>query len=217
MRIRECWHDAPGAISAISGAKSRRYLGDISQALNLLFVGDTNRAVSETTMNAVSSRSHCIFTICLEARPHGTATVPCRDIRRDVNAEIYAERKIRRGVLAPTRRNLDNEPSFTHQVRRSKLQLVDLAGSERVSKTGASGSTLSEALHINKSLHYLEMVTLALHERAKGSRSHVPYRNSLLTSVLRDSLGGNCRYSAEPTIQSWPTSNGRIRMRAGRS
>ena len=119
-------------------------------------------------------------------------------------------------MFAPTRRNLDNEPSRTHQVRRSKLQLVDLAGSERVSKTGASGSTLSEALHINKSLHYLEMVTLALHERAKGSRSHVPYRNSLLTSVLRDSLGGNCRYSAEPTIQSWPTSNGRIRMRAGR-
>ena len=50
------------------------------------------------------------------------------------------------------------------------------------------------------------IVTLALHERAKGSRSHVPYRNSLLTSVLRDSLGGNCRYSAEPTIQIWPTS-----------
>ena len=84
IRIRECWHDALSAILATSGAESRRYLGDISQALNLLFVGDTNRAVSETTMNAVSSRSHCIFTICLEARPHGTATVP-------YHAEIYAE------------------------------------------------------------------------------------------------------------------------------
>ena len=162
-------------------------------------------------MNAVSSRSHCIFTICLEARPHGTATVACRDM-----TPRYKRRAEGSAAASSRRRNLDNEPPRPHQVRRSKLQLVDLAGSERVSKTGASGSTLSEALHINKSLHYLEMVTLALHERAKGSRSHVPYRNSLLTSVLRDSLGGNCRYSAEPTIQSWPTSNGRIRMRAGR-
>ncbi|KAF3844610.1 hypothetical protein F7725_007773 [Dissostichus mawsoni] len=74
-------------------------------------------------------------------------------------------------------------------VRRSKLHLVDLAGSDRVSKTGLSGQLLTEAKYINLSLHYLEQVIIALSEK---NRSHIPYRNSMLTSVLRDSLGGNC-------------------------
>ena len=70
-------------------------------------------------VNAASSRSHCIFTICVESRPHGSTTV-----------------------------------------RRSKLHLVDLAGSERVGKSGASGATLNEALNINSSLHFLELVIM---------------------------------------------------------
>jgi len=103
-------------------------------------------------MNAVSSRSHCIFTLAVESRPHGSTTV-----------------------------------------RRSKLHLVDLAGSERVGKSGATGTTLNEAISINTSLFQLELVILALHEKQKASAKHVPYRNSMLTSVLRDSLGGNCK------------------------
>jgi len=47
--------------------------------------------------------------------------------------------------------------------------------------------------YINLSLHYLEQVIVALQERGKGNRMHIPYRNSMMTSVLRDSLGGNCR------------------------
>eukprot|EP00058_Branchiostoma_floridae_P019075 XP_002604564.1 hypothetical protein BRAFLDRAFT_79440 [Branchiostoma floridae] len=74
-------------------------------------------------------------------------------------------------------------------IRRSKLHLVDLAGSERVGKTGVGGTLLAEAKYINLSLHYLEQVIVALSEK---SRSHIPYRNSMMTSVLRDSLGGNC-------------------------
>ncbi|KAK7196385.1 kinesin [Novymonas esmeraldas] len=124
----------------------------LSDALNLLFLGDTNRLYCETPMNKTSSRSHCIFTIYLEARSAASAVV-----------------------------------------RRSKLNLVDLAGSERVSKTGVSGSILTEAKHINLSLHFLEQVIVALSEKARGVREHVPYRNSLLTMVLRDSLGRNCR------------------------
>ena len=59
---------------------------------------------------------------------------------------------------------------------------VDLAGSERVSKTHVEGTVLLEAKFINLSLHYLEQVILALHERASGSnRPHVPYRNTFLT------------------------------------
>lgn len=72
----------------------------------------------------------------------------------------------------------------------SKLNLVDLAGSERVGKTGSTGQTLQEAKYINKSLAYLEQVVIAL---ASPSRNHVPFRQSKLTNVLRDSLGGNCK------------------------
>uniref|UniRef100_A0A3Q2G551 Kinesin family member 6 n=1 Tax=Cyprinodon variegatus TaxID=28743 RepID=A0A3Q2G551_CYPVA len=118
------------------------------EALNLLFLGDTNRMIAETPMNQASTRSHCVFTIHLCRREPGSATL-----------------------------------------RRSKLHLVDLAGSDRVSKTGLEGQLLTEAKYINLSLHYLEQVIIALSEK---NRSHIPYRNSMLTSVLRDSLGGNC-------------------------
>ncbi|TNN65464.1 Kinesin-like protein KIF6 [Liparis tanakae] len=118
------------------------------EALNLLFLGDTNRIIAETPMNQASTRSHCIFTVHMCRREPGSATL-----------------------------------------RRSKLNLVDLAGSDRVSKTSLNGQLLTEAKYINLSLHYLEQVIIALSEK---SRSHIPYRNSMLTSVLRDSLGGNC-------------------------
>ncbi|XP_055341891.1 kinesin heavy chain-like [Paramacrobiotus metropolitanus] len=71
-----------------------------------------------------------------------------------------------------------------------KLYLVDLAGSEKVSKTGAEGSTLDEAKNINKSLSALGNVIAAL---AEGTKSHVPYRDSKLTRILQESLGGNAR------------------------
>jgi kinesin family member 6/9 len=73
----------------------------------------------------------------------------------------------------------------TDKVRRSKLHLVDLAGSERVGKTHSSGSVLTEAKFINSSLFYLEMVIVALYEKATKGRQHIPYRNSMMTSVLR--------------------------------
>ncbi|KAL1258017.1 hypothetical protein QQF64_011261 [Cirrhinus molitorella] len=82
-------------------------------------------------------------------------------------------------------------------VRRSKLHLVDLAGSERVGKTGVGGQILTEAKYINLSLHYLEQVIIALSEK---NRSHIPYRNSMMTSVLRDSLGGNCMTTMIATV-----------------
>ncbi|NXI51135.1 KIF6 protein, partial [Chloroceryle aenea] len=118
------------------------------EALNLLFLGDTNRVIAETPMNQASTRSHCIFTIHISSKEPGSAII-----------------------------------------RRSKLHLVDLAGSERVAKTGVGGQLLTEAKYINLSLHYLEQVIIALAEK---NRSHIPYRNSMMTSVLRDSLGGNC-------------------------
>lgn len=85
----------------------------------------------------------------------------------------------------------------TDVITTSKLHLVDLAGSERVYKANignrAAESMRTEARYINRSLSYLEQVIIALHDKSNGNRVHVPYRNSMMTSVLRDSLGGNCR------------------------
>lgn len=135
------------------------------EALNLLFLGDTNRVVAETPMNDASTRSHCLFIIWVETVSSGS----------DV-------------------------------VLRSKLHLVDLAGSERPSQTGVQGKLLREATSINQSLHFLERVIVALHARSKGEQVHVPYRDSMMTLVLRDSLGGNCKTSMVACVAS-ETSN----------
>ncbi|CAH1106410.1 unnamed protein product [Psylliodes chrysocephalus] len=74
-------------------------------------------------------------------------------------------------------------------LRSSKLHLVDLAGSERDYKNNCSGVVVHEAKFINLSLYFLQQVILALSE---SKRSHVPYRNSMLTHILKDSLNGNC-------------------------
>lgn len=75
-------------------------------------------------------------------------------------------------------------------VRMGKLHLVDLAGSERQAKTGATGQRLKEATKINLSLSTLGNVISAL---VDGKSTHVPYRNSKLTRLLQDSLGGNSK------------------------
>lgn len=81
--------------------------------------------------------------------------------------------------------NQENQKKLT-----GKLYLVDLAGSEKVSKTGAEGMVLDEAKNINKSLSALGNVISAL---ADGNKSHIPYRDSKLTRILQESLGGNSR------------------------
>merc|ERR1719182_53821 len=73
----------------------------------------------------------------------------------------------------------------------AKLNLVDLAGSERQKGTGASGQTLKEGANINKSLSALSNVINALVESSTGKKVFIPYRNSKLTRVLQESLGGN--------------------------
>ncbi|KAK2561249.1 Kinesin heavy chain [Acropora cervicornis] len=78
----------------------------------------------------------------------------------------------------------------TNKKLSGKLYLVDLAGSEKVSKTGAEGAVLDEAKNINKSLSALGNVISAL---AEGTKTHVPYRDSKMTRILQESLGGNAR------------------------
>ena len=77
------------------------------------------------------------------------------------------------------------------KIVKAKLNLVDLAGSERASKTGASGDTLKEGANINKSLMALGTVINALAEEATKGKRHIPYRDSQLTRLLQESLGGN--------------------------
>ncbi|XP_017336811.1 kinesin heavy chain isoform X2 [Ictalurus punctatus] len=86
--------------------------------------------------------------------------------------------------------NIKQEHLDTAHKLTGKLYLVDLAGSEKVSKTGAAGAVLDEAKMINKSLSALGNVISAL---AEGTKTHVPYRDSKMTRILQDSLGGNCR------------------------
>lgn len=84
------------------------------------------------------------------------------------------------------------QTELVRQTRRSsKLFLVDLAGSEQVNRSGVTGLTLEQAKRINKSLSALSLVIQALVERKKGS--HIPYRDSKLTRLLTDSLGGNAK------------------------
>ncbi|PNY29373.1 Kinesin-like protein [Tolypocladium capitatum] len=88
-------------------------------------------------------------------------------------------------VVTITQKNVE-----TGSAKSGQLFLVDLAGSEKVGKTGASGQTLEEAKKINKSLSALGMVINALTD---GKSSHIPYRDSKLTRILQESLGGNSR------------------------
>ena len=90
-------------------------------------------------------------------------------------------------VINVTQKNVE-----TGSAKSGQLFLVDLAGSEKVGKTGASGQTLEEAKKINKSLSALGMVINSLTD---GKSSHIPYRDSKLTRILQESLGGNSRTS----------------------
>lgn len=150
--------DAKGNVT-VRGVEQRPCQRE-SDALALLFEGNTNRQTAEHSLNANSSRSHVIFTIHVVSRSRVESE----------SASII-----------------------------SKLHCIDLAGSERLSKTGSDGKTAKEAQYINKSLTFLEQVVMAL---GNASRSHVPFRQSKLTNLLKDSLGGNSRTTMIANI--WP-------------
>ncbi|KAJ8455526.1 hypothetical protein OPV22_035113 [Ensete ventricosum] len=119
-----------------------------TEVIELMDIGQKNRAVSSTSMNDRSSRSHSCLTIHVQGR------------------------ELASGVVV-----------------RGCMHLVDLAGSERVNKSEVKGDRLKEAQHINKSLAALGDVISALAQKS----SHIPYRNSKLTQLLQDSLGGQAK------------------------
>ncbi|XP_046737240.1 kinesin-like protein Klp98A isoform X1 [Diprion similis] len=142
---------------------SNHLVYDYSDIQECMVRGNTHRTTASTNMNDVSSRSHAIFTITF----------------------------VQAGFSG-------NMPSETV----SKVHLVDLAGSERADATGATGQRLKEGAHINKSLVTLGSVISALAEVSSSSCTSdsnskrnvfIPYRDSVLTWLLKDSLGGNSK------------------------
>ena len=128
---------------------TERWVVDERQVYDLMAMGNGNRSIAATNMNAESSRSHSLF------------------------------------VLTIIMNNTEDGSCKT-----GKLYLVDLAGSEKILKTGAVGQTLEEAKNINKSLTCLGLVIVALTDKKK---THIPYRDSKLTRILSESLGGNSK------------------------
>ncbi|KAG9538810.1 kinesin family protein, partial [Aureobasidium melanogenum] len=128
---------------------------------HLMDEGNKARTVAATNMNETSSRSHAVFTLTLSQKRHDADT------------------------------GMDTEKA-------AKISLVDLAGSERAQSTGATGARLKEGAEINRSLSTLGRVIAALADLSsakpgakKKNASMVPYRDSVLTWLLKDSLGGN--------------------------
>ncbi|KAA1465952.1 kinesin-like protein [Dentipellis sp. KUC8613] len=144
---------------------SKLVVNSYDEMMTLMDEGNKARTVAATNMNETSSRSHAVFTLILTMKRHDVDT------------------------------NLDTE-------KVSRISLVDLAGSERANSTGATGQRLKEGANINKSLTTLGKVisSLALASGGDGKKGgkkkadeFVPYRDSVLTWLLKDSLGGNSK------------------------
>lgn len=140
---------------------------DLLKALNF---GSTIRQTDSTAINAKSSRSHAVFSLNLIQRKNKTLGASGPEKRFSMPLEAMT----------------GNESNVTID---SKLHFVDLAGSERLKNTGAQGERAKEGISINAGLASLGKVISQLSSRQAGS--HVSYRDSKLTRLLQDSLGGN--------------------------
>ncbi|KAJ1370430.1 hypothetical protein KIN20_032150 [Parelaphostrongylus tenuis] len=136
---------------------------DLHMTLEILKNGALNRTVAATNMNELSSRSHAIFSLHIKQQ----RVIPSSD-------EVPANQEVEMEILS------------------AKFHFVDLAGSERLKRTGATGDRAREGISINCGLLALGNVISAL-GGASGKVSHIPYRDSKLTRLLQDSLGGNSR------------------------
>uniref|UniRef100_A0A8D3BWE3 Kinesin family member 21A n=1 Tax=Scophthalmus maximus TaxID=52904 RepID=A0A8D3BWE3_SCOMX len=160
--------DATGGIYTVG--VTTRTVSSEAEMMQCLKLGALSRTTASTQMNVQSSRSHAIFTIHL---------CQVRVCASD-NVKNETDNKVSNGNS-----ELDEYETLT-----AKFHFVDLAGSERLKRTGATGDRAKEGISINCGLLALGNVISALGDRSKRS-SHVPYRDSKLTRLLQDSLGGN--------------------------
>ncbi|XP_069384136.1 kinesin-like protein KIF21A isoform X8 [Paralichthys olivaceus] len=160
--------DATGGIYTVG--VTTRTVSSEAEMMQCLKLGALSRTTASTQMNVQSSRSHAIFTIHL---------CQVRVCASD-NQEKETDNRVSNGNS-----ELDEYETLT-----AKFHFVDLAGSERLKRTGATGDRAKEGISINCGLLALGNVISALGDRGKRS-AHVPYRDSKLTRLLQDSLGGN--------------------------
>ncbi|MCI4381778.1 hypothetical protein PGIGA_G00255830 [Pangasianodon gigas] len=161
--------DASGGIYTVG--VTTRTVSSEAEMMQCLKLGALSRTTASTQMNVQSSRSHAIFTIHL-----------CQ-VRMCTPSDNNANETDNR--LADGSSDMDEFETLT-----AKFHFVDLAGSERLKRTGATGERAKEGISINCGLLALGNVISALGDRSKRS-THVPYRDSKLTRLLQDSLGGN--------------------------
>ncbi|VDL70027.1 unnamed protein product [Nippostrongylus brasiliensis] len=178
VRIHE---DARGEIY-LHGATSKQ-VQDLHSTLEILRNGALNRTVAATNMNEQSSRSHAIFSLLLKQQ----RVVPQSGDAPSTQVYFnYCRGILESKEMSPFPQEIEME------VLTAKFHFVDLAGSERLKRTGATGDRAKEGISINCGLLALGNVISAL-GGANGKVSHVPYRDSKLTRLLQDSLGGNSR------------------------
>ncbi|XP_073327681.1 kinesin-like protein KIF21A isoform X4 [Pagrus major] len=160
--------DASGGIYTVG--VTTRTVSSEAEMMQCLKLGALSRTTASTQMNVQSSRSHAIFTIHL---------CQVRVCASD-NQETDTDNRVSNG----------NSEMDEYETLTAKFHFVDLAGSERLKRTGATGDRAKEGISINCGLLALGNVISALGDRGKRA-SHVPYRDSKLTRLLQDSLGGN--------------------------
>ncbi|OIV92754.1 hypothetical protein TanjilG_00888 [Lupinus angustifolius] len=156
---------------------------DQQSFIELLRLGEAQRFAANTKLNTESSRSHAILMV------HVKRSINGRDAT--LSTENGNHQHMVKSLKLPV-------------VRKGKLVVIDLAGSERINKSGSEGHTLEEAKSINLSLSALGKCINALAENSV----HVPFRDSKLTRLLRDSFGGTARTSLIITIGPSPRHRG---------
>lgn len=185
-----------------------------AEVMKYLREGSTKRRTGETGMNKESSRSHAIFSLTLvqtrrtgdgngtsggKGRPMSTPNGPPSSIRSPTpsgirtpnRTSLFAGRGLNgsSGRITPSTSQTDDDASWVETS--SKFHFVDLAGSERLKRTAAAGDRMKEGISINAGLLALGNVISALADPNKNKTMHIPYRDSKLTRLLQDSLGGN--------------------------
>lgn len=187
--------DDPNKGGVQIGGLTERECDNANDILGVIEQGEKNRSYGATEMNANSSRSHTLYRLYIESS---------EEVEVDAGGP---------GEFKAVGAKASGGPATKPVVKVSYLNLVDLAGSERQKSTGAKGSQLKEGANINKSLLTLGSVIQKLGEASKAEQSgakpskkgnFIPYRDSKLTRILKQSLGGNsvtsilCAMTAAP-------------------
>ncbi|CAG8557098.1 10197_t:CDS:2, partial [Acaulospora colombiana] len=167
-------------------------VNSVEEVMGNLTRGSLLRQVGATEMNAQSSRSHAIFSVTLSQQKfvsNGPVSPTGTSARPSTPSRTTGSPPSRAGSRMSKRMEDGDWVSVT-----SKFHFVDLAGSERLKRTSAIGERVKEGISINSGLLALGNVISALGDPTKTkSTTHVPYRDSKLTRLLQDSLGGNAQ------------------------